>query len=383
MPEVFQLVKDSFFFRKNVNHSVNIVDQHPFTPVQPFLAVRHLIHLIVQSVDDVISDGPHLRGGVGLTNYELTACRIRDMFQVQDNDVLPFFILNTIYDEAGFRILQRRSAAIFFSHSVLLMLHKIKYSLSSIHNTLFTGKVLIRYNTLPSTNTTLRSMLQQGPVADGTVVWALHQTQGKGQGNKTWVTEPEQNLTFSLLYRPVFLAPSDVFLLNKVVALALYDAIESLLPGKSLHIKWPNDLLIEGRKAAGILIEIGLRKNIETAIIGIGLNVHQTAFPDLPDATSLARETGQTFDLEQLLQKLLQHLEAGYLLLRSQPKLGTVRQLHERYEQHLWGKGRTMQFRRGDHTFLAVVKEVDEQGQLVLFENEQETRYQLGAISWK
>jgi biotin-(acetyl-CoA carboxylase) ligase len=103
----------------------------------------------------------------------------------------------------------------------------------------------------------------------------------------------------------------------------------------------------------------------------------------LPDATSLARETGQTFDLEQLLQKLLQHLEAGYLLLRSQPKLGTVRQLHERYEQHLWGKGRTMQFRRGDHTFLAVVKEVDEQGQLVLFENEQETRYQLGAISWK
>jgi BirA family biotin operon repressor/biotin-[acetyl-CoA-carboxylase] ligase len=263
------------------------------------------------------------------------------------------------------------------------MLHKIKYSLSSIHNTLFTGKVLICHNTLPSTNAALRNMLQQGPVAEGTVVWATHQTAGKGQGNKTWQSEPGQNLTFSLLYRPVFLAPSDIFLLNKVVALALYDTLEPLLPGKALHIKWPNDLLIEGRKTAGILIEIGLRKNVETAIIGIGLNIQQTAFPDLPDATSIAIETGRHLQLEELLTSLLQQLEAAYLLLRSQPGRHTAEQLHQRYEQHLWAKGTLRQFRRGAHTFLATVQGVDKEGKLVLLRNGVEERFQVGEISWK
>jgi BirA family biotin operon repressor/biotin-[acetyl-CoA-carboxylase] ligase len=259
------------------------------------------------------------------------------------------------------------------------MLHKITDSLSSIHNTVFTGKVLLQHKSLPSTNLYLRQLLQEGPVADGTVVWALEQTAGRGQGNHVWETLPNENLTFSLLYRPAFLPAEGVFILNKMVALAILDTLQNQLPHAAWHIKWPNDIMVNDKKVAGILIETGLRTNVETAIIGIGINVNQRDFPGLPHATSLLLESGERFELDTLLNQLLQHLEAGYLLLRRDaPAAG----IHRRFYEHLWGRGEYVQWEANGDTFGATLLGVRTDGKLEIDREGKIECYELGQIKW-
>lgn len=222
-------------------------------------------------------------------------------------------------------------------------------------------------------------MLQNGLVADGTVVWALEQTAGRGQGNNVWETLAGENLTFSLLYRPTFLPADGVFILNKMVALALLDTLPIFLPNTPIHIKWPNDIMVNGRKVAGILIETSLRTQVETAIIGIGCNVNQRDFPGLPFATSLLLEGGEQIDIEKLLHLLLQNLEAGYLLLRRDPKAAGI---HQRFNEHLWGRGEHRQWETNGEKFGATLLGVLSDGRLQLEHDGSIESYELGQIRW-
>ncbi|MDB0616382.1 biotin--[acetyl-CoA-carboxylase] ligase [Tenacibaculum dicentrarchi] len=167
---------------------------------------------------------------------------------------------------------------------------------------------IIKLDAIGSTNSFLKDMSAKVLLDNFTVVVARNQTLGRGQVNANWKSEGGKNLTFSVFCRPEALCIADFKYLNYSVSLSVYELLISLkLP--RLAIKWPNDILSENKKIAGILIENTLNiKNISTSIIGIGLNVNQNIFSDaLPNASSVKRilKKEQDIDLDLLLDKLL------------------------------------------------------------------------------
>ena len=193
--------------------------------------------------------------------------------------------------------------------------------------TMFVGRHSFCYEVIDSTNLELRRLAegkssvaadgQAGHLPEGTVVIADFQTRGRGQQQAAWHSEAGKNLLLSVLLRPRFLKPLQQFALNEAVSLALHDVVSPEFEEGEVHIKWPNDLLIRGRKAAGILIENSLSANeIRSSLTGLGLNVQQTNFPpELPRATSLWRE-GAKVSRKALLERFLTALEQRYLQLR-------------------------------------------------------------------
>lgn len=197
-------------------------------------------------------------------------------------------------------------------------------------NTLFFGHAVKRFRTLDSTNKTLKSYAQSEQLPEGFIVTAGHQISGRGQFGNQWVDEAGENLLISLYLRPKFLKASQNFRLSMSVCLGLQAFARRF--AEQVQIKWPNDLLIARRKAAGILIEnqIGGGR-LESSIVGIGLNVNQRHFAT-ENSTSLAREAEQRFDLRQVEAWLLEDLEQSYFQLQRHPQ-----ELMDRYLSMLYG----------------------------------------------
>ena len=175
-------------------------------------------------------------------------------------------------------------------------------------------------------------------LANLSVVAARDQTAGRGQRGNKWNTRPGENLTFSILLRPgqdgiPAIPVADSFRISEVSALAVRDVLEDF--GIPTQIKWPNDIYAGDRKICGMLIENILRGgSVSESIIGIGLNVNQTAFdPELPTPVSMARLTGRTFATEAVLQALLGHF---CLLLETDPAGVRQRFLDALYRKEQW-----------------------------------------------
>jgi BirA family biotin operon repressor/biotin-[acetyl-CoA-carboxylase] ligase len=148
---------------------------------------------------------------------------------------------------------------------------------------------------------------------DGHVVLADQQTRGRGAHGRQWLSPPGSDLYFSVVTRPA-VEPASTALITLATGLGVRDAVASLLPGRFVLVKWPNDIWIERRKCAGVLVEsrtVGMR--IESVIVGVGLNVNRTQWP--PElagaATSLRAERGddEPFDRAEVLATLLSHME--------------------------------------------------------------------------
>jgi BirA family biotin operon repressor/biotin-[acetyl-CoA-carboxylase] ligase len=168
------------------------------------------------------------------------------------------------------------------------------------------------YDALPSTNTYLKKM-SRDEIEHGMICLTNHQTKGRGQYERRWESEEGQNLTFSMALIPP--QAERFHVLTLAFALGMVEYFDELLPSSCAAIKWPNDLLLNDKKAAGILTETVFNGNtFDRLIIGIGINVNQKIFsPDLKElATSLCLEAGQDFELEQLLAMLLKHFEHKY-----------------------------------------------------------------------
>ena len=152
---------------------------------------------------------------------------------------------------------------------------------------------------------------------EGDIILAQRQTAGRGQRGHTWESREGENLTFSLVLEPLFLPPSEQFLISECVALGVCDAL--LHYGIEAQIKWTNDIYIGDRKLAGILIEHKLQGSaLARTVAGIGLNVNQKAFSDdLPNPISMAQATGREFDREEVLQTVATSLMARYEQLRE------------------------------------------------------------------
>lgn len=247
-------------------------------------------------------------------------------------------------------------------------------------NTLFVGKVLRRFSTLPSTNEYLAKCLLSERPAEGTVIVADHQTAGRGQMGNTWDTEPGLNLTLSVILYPGFLLARDQFDLNQTIALAVRDAVASFTQ-KPVRIKWPNDILIGKRKICGILIQNSLSgPNIQSSIIGMGINVNQKQFPaSLSRASSLYLETGRQVDLNELMATLFSFLESRYLQLKQ----GRAREIHSAYLEHLFRRGERQLYAYPDgHQFYGTILGIDPYGKLKVETGGQEKLFDIKEITY-
>ena len=174
------------------------------------------------------------------------------------------------------------------------------------------GSKVFAFDTIDSTNNCARALAGCW-AEEGTLVFAERQTAGKGRLGRSWLANPYENLTFSLVLRPT-LPPEALNLLPLYAAVAVAEAVEHET-GLSIECKWPNDLLIGGKKTAGILLEGSLKEEgLEYVVLGIGVNVNQTSFPDdiSPRATSLKAEAGRDIDRILLLREILKSLETHY-----------------------------------------------------------------------
>ncbi len=174
------------------------------------------------------------------------------------------------------------------------------------------GCKIYTFDTIDSTNNCARALA--GCWADeGTVVIAEQQTAGRGRLGRPWVANPNENLTFSIILRPTIPADS-INLLPLAVAVAVAGAVEKLT-GLKPECKWPNDLILDNKKAAGILLEGSFKQNtVEWIVIGIGVNVNQTLFPGELEskATSLKLVAGRDIDRISLFHTILEQFERTY-----------------------------------------------------------------------
>lgn len=193
------------------------------------------------------------------------------------------------------------------------------------------------------------------------MVFADEQFAGKGQQGATWITEPGQNIITSILLKPAFLLPKHIFYLNKAIALAVHNF---LAEHAEVRIKWPNDIYVQQKKIAGILIENTLNASaVQQSVVGIGININQDAFPEgLEQATSLNQITGIRYSLPVLLERLCAEIETQYLMLRS----FQFKKIDDNYHQHLLGMGKENTFRIKGETVNGIIKGVNENGKLVV-----------------
>ncbi|MBE85465.1 MAG: biotin--[acetyl-CoA-carboxylase] ligase, partial [Flavobacteriaceae bacterium] len=149
-------------------------------------------------------------------------------------------------------------------------------------------------------------------------IYTFNQTMGKGQRGRNWESEPYKNLCVSFYQLLSKKASKDIFFkLNMIVSLKMICILKKYSIPK-LSIKWPNDILSENKKIAGILIESSLKNNrLNDLIIGIGLNVNQTEFHDLLNASSLKKIMEQEFDLNKLIKDFIKEFSDFNLKLDS------------------------------------------------------------------
>lgn len=197
--------------------------------------------------------------------------------------------------------------------------------------TLFVGHEIQSFAELSSTNEYLKDLCIKRPQNEGLTVTTEYQTLGRGQIGNSWESESGLNLLVSVLLRPNFLSPDRQFHLNMSVCLAICDSLNDISPG--FQIKWPNDILYDGKKVAGILIENSMTNTkLESSIIGFGINVNQIKFPKKLSATSLQKILGNPIDRSFLLRNILKKMEVRYLKL----KVGTGK-LYSDYYNSMFG----------------------------------------------
>ena len=189
-------------------------------------------------------------------------------------------------------------------------------------NTLFVGQNAVHLKSIDSTNSYATEMLRQITPNEGMIVFTFEQTNGRGQRGNTWQSEPFKNVAFSVILQPSFLHADEQFLLTKITSLAVSDLMAEILKTQGIEaetrIKWPNDIYINGRKVAGILIENTLRENtIQHSVIGIGININQTQFDGALNAASIKTFTEKDSDLKFVVERLCEFLEARYLQLKT------------------------------------------------------------------
>lgn len=227
------------------------------------------------------------------------------------------------------------------------------------------GSTILEYTRLSSTNKKVRDLNQQQVLEEGTIVTAFEQYAGKGYGSNSWESAAGENLTVSYLLRPGFLPPHQQFWLTRTVSLALRDTVKNyVLPNHRVTIKWPNDIYVDDKKIAGILIENNIMgETIRECICGIGLNINQRRFEsDAPNPVSLHQLTGEHYNIYDLLNELSRYLNHWYEMLFT----GKFTHIEEQYRQSLYRLDTESTFQQDEIKFKGYLKGTDQYGRLLI-----------------
>jgi BirA family biotin operon repressor/biotin-[acetyl-CoA-carboxylase] ligase len=187
------------------------------------------------------------------------------------------------------------------------------------------GRRVLDYDRVTSTNDLARLRAEEGE-PEGLVITTEEQSAGRGRLGRGWIVPPHSSIQLSVLLRPP-LAPIEAQSITQMAALGVAATLRELVemvgssPLPTVTLKWPNDVLLNGKKCAGILVETGVEDDrLAFAILGVGINVNYTMsdYPDLaPFATTLADELGHAVDRDTLEDALMTKLDACYARLRE------------------------------------------------------------------
>ena len=227
--------------------------------------------------------------------------------------------------------------------------------------TLPPGYALIALGEAGSTNDEAKDRAARG-APDGTVVWARRQRAGRGRRGRSWVSPPG-NLYFSVVLRPDCEARS-VAQLSFVAALAVFDLVDGLLPGRA-RCKWPNDVLVDGGKVAGVLLEsaLGPGGRVDWVVLGIGVNLssHPGIVGPIP-STSLAEVGGPTIAPVDTLSSVL----AALAHRRQEWETQGFAAVRSAWLARAHGLGGPVTVTNGERRLTGIFKGLDEEGALVL-----------------
>lgn len=236
---------------------------------------------------------------------------------------------------------------------------------------------LIKLDAIDSTNEFLKGLSSNQLLENFTVVTAENQTKGKGQMGAIWNSEPSKNLIMSVLVTDFVTDINQIFDINIVVSVSIIQVLQDLnIP--ELSIKWPNDIMSYNKKIGGILIENSIKSDGSiNSIVGLGLNVNQMNFENLPKASSLALICNATFDKEEILLKIIENLEKNIQDWNQNSHL-----LWKEYTNKLFKKGIPMPFSdENQHNFMGIIQGVSSIGKLkILLEDDSVSEFEIKEI---
>jgi BirA family biotin operon repressor/biotin-[acetyl-CoA-carboxylase] ligase len=236
---------------------------------------------------------------------------------------------------------------------------------------------LIKLDAIDSTNEFLKGLSNKEDIQNFTVVTAENQYKGKGQMGSKWDSETGKNLIMSVLIKDFLFENELVFNLNVVVSLSVIRALKKYnIP--ELSIKWPNDIMSANKKIGGILIENSIKGDgTISSIAGIGLNVNQTYFENLPRASSLALICNSNFDKEEILFLIVEQMEEIVAGFENKAAF-----LWEEYINELFRMGIPTAFcDENEINFMGIIQGVSANGMLkILLEDDSICEYNLKEV---
>lgn len=243
---------------------------------------------------------------------------------------------------------------------------------------LYLGKKIIFLPECHSTNDELSDLIRRSNEPEGIILYTDHQTKGKGQRGNVWLDDPGKNILMSILIKPKSLPVVNQYLLNVLVGLAVFKTFSRYMGDQKLKLKWPNDVMYDGRKIAGILIENSLRSStIENSIVGIGINLNQETF-QLPTAISLRNVIDAEINRLEFMECLTLDLEYFLQKLKNHDVLG----LRAAYHDVLYLIDSPSTFKDHNGIFTGTIQGIDDSGKLIMLVGNEVRKYQVKELSF-
>lgn len=242
---------------------------------------------------------------------------------------------------------------------------------------------LIQLPSCDSTSNYIAKSVSEGLLEYGLTVLTFSQTNGRGQRGNGWHCGEEKNLALSFYLNNFGLRLPNLFYLNKICSLAVADWVKKYLPHEEVKIKWPNDVLVNEKKIAGILVESTFQGQKANYICGIGLNVNEEEFPEeiRAIATSIKKMAKTDCDLGEVTKEFLVELNYYHRLLQ----MGNIAKIDALYLDNLLGLGVKRTFEKNGEEFTAVINGISPQGllQLRAYDNTEMELLHPKEIKWK
>lgn len=246
-----------------------------------------------------------------------------------------------------------------------------------LHTAWAAGEIRV-YDSVDSTNSEAKRAAENGG-PHGLLIIGEQQTAGRGRRGRAWKSPKGEGVFMTLLLKPE-IEPGNASMLTLVMGMAVRDGLEAAA-GLSAQIKWPNDIVCDGKKLCGILTEMSAQIDyINHIVIGVGINVHNREFPEEVSriATSVYQQTGQRISRAQLIGEILNRFEMYYAeYLKTQD----LRELKNVYNMHLINRGRRVHVYDIKKDFTGTALGINEKGELLVETGDGITAVSAGEVS--